>query len=476
MTPMERYSVTTPIYYVNDVPHIGHAYSTFIADTLARYYRRTLGPKQVHFSTGTDENSQKTVEAAQRQQQEIGAYTDALAGTWRTTFEQLGISFDDFIRTTEYRHRVAVEAFLNEMDDNGDIYKGHYEGWYCVGHEAFMKEGELVDGMCPDHNRKAEWLKEENYFFKLSKYQDDLLRWFDEHPDWIVPQKRYNEVKSFVQQGLEDISITRATQRWGIPLPKDPSHVIYVWIDALINYLTTAGYPDPSYTEWWPSVHVIGKDISKFHCVIWPAMLMSAKVALPKQVVINGFFTVDGQKMSKSLGNAVSPLPLVEQYGSDAIRYFLFREIPLGEDGDFSVSKLSARYAADLANGLGNLVSRTTNMLAQYAAGKYERQPMLPEVTREGVALAIAEYRFDDALKAIWQLVDESNKIIDDRAPWKMAKEGSGDVPALLGELANRILDIADLVEPFLPESVLKIRQAFKLPVQKAAPLFPRKI
>lgn len=472
--PMEKFFVTTPIYYVNDVPHIGHAYSTFVADTLARYNRKLLGEKNVWFSTGTDENSQKTVEAAAKKGMDIGKYTDELARTWQLTFEKLGFSFNDFIRTTEPRHKEAVDFFLLKMVDSGDVYKGHYEGWYCVGHEAFMKESELVDGKCPDHNRKAEWLKEENYFFRLSKYQKPLLEFFDAHPQWIVPASRFNEVKSFVKQGLEDISITRQSQKWGIPLPSDPSHVIYVWIDALINYLTTVGYPGEQYKEWWPAVHVIGKDIIKFHCIIWPAMLMSAGVELPQQVAVNGFFTIDGKKISKSLGNAIHPLDLTKQYGNDAVRYFLFREIPFGSDGDFSASKLRDRYTSDLANGLGNLVSRTTNMLEKYADGKFKQERTIGDVETAPIRNAIGQYKFDDALKKIWQLIDDSNALIDTKEPWKMAKGGDTELPSFLNELANRVLDIAELLEPFLPENVVKIRKAFEQPVKKAEPLFPR--
>ncbi|MBI4426722.1 MAG: methionine--tRNA ligase [Candidatus Kerfeldbacteria bacterium] len=472
---MERFSVTTPIYYVNDVPHIGHLYSTLIADVLARYWRQKLGNDQVWFSTGTDENSQKTVEAAQKKGLDPQRYTDQLAGIWQQTFERLGISFNDFIRTTEFRHKEAVQALLVDMDDSGDIYQGHYEGWYCVGHEAFMKESELVDGKCPEHNRNAEWLKEENYFFKLSKYEKDLLHWFEKNPDWVVPPSRYNEVKQFVKQGLEDISITRQSQRWGIPLPKDTSHVIYVWIDALINYLTTVGYPDQRYRQWWPSVHVIGKDITKFHCIIWPAMLMSVGIEPPKQVLVNGFFTVNGQKISKSLGNAIEPLALSKKYGSDAVRYFLLREIPFGSDGDFSEDKLKQRYVSDLANGLGNLVSRVTNMLEQFAHGQFVRSTTNSPQQLSRHQSAIEQYRFDEALGIMWEHLDAANQLIDVKAPWNMAKEGKRDeLNSLLNDLANRVLNIAGLLEPFMPVTAKRIQKAFVEPVKKAEPLFPR--
>ncbi|MEK7637326.1 MAG: methionine--tRNA ligase [Patescibacteria group bacterium] len=463
--------ITTPIYYVNDKPHIGHAYSTIAADVLARYKRQKLGHDRVWFSTGTDENSQKTVEAAAKAGQDIRAYTDALAAIWKSTFEQLGISFNDFIRTTEPRHQAAVVEFLKRVEAAGDVYKGTYEGWYCVGHEAFMKESDLIDGKCPEHNRQAEWLKEENYFFKLSKYQDQLLRWYADKTR-IVPATRYNEVVSFIRQGLEDISITRATQKWGIPLPQDPQQVIYVWVDALINYLTTIGYPKARYKNFWPGVHIIGKDIIKFHCIIWPAMLMSAGLEPPRQVMAHGFFTINGQKISKSLGNAVDPLELTQKYGNDAVRYFLLREIPFGADGDFSEAKLKERYTADLANGLGNLVSRVTNMVEKYAGGKFKRKAA---DTPRGYIEALEHYRFDEALRIVWDMVTAANKAIDDAAPWKMAKEGKDkELRALLGELANNVLDINELLLPFLPDANAKIAQAFIQPVKKAEPLFPR--
>lgn len=471
----KTFSITTPIYYVNDVPHIGHAYTTSAADIAARHFRQKLGAEQVWFSTGVDEHAQKNVEAAAKQGKEVQPYVDELAKIWRRTFEELGIAFNDFIRTTEPRHRLAVEHFLKRIEASGDIYKGKYEGWYCIGHEAFMKASDLVNGKCPEHNRPAEWLVEENYFFRLSKYRDQLLEYFQTHPEFVVPDFRFNEVKQFVKKGLEDISISRQNQKWGIPLPGDPSHVIYVWIDALINYLTTIGYPDDRYKQWWPSVHVIGKDISKFHCIIWPAMLMSAGIALPKQVVINGFLTVHGQRMGKSLGNAVNPLNLTKKYGNDSLRYYLFREITFGADGDFSEARLHERYQADLANGLGNLVSRVTNMLEQYCGGQFTRTQILPSGVLGEYTKALENYRFHDALVAIWSLVDVANKKIDDAAPWKMAKEGKDDeVRALLNELANRVLDLNELLAPFLPGTSEKIAAAFKAPVKKAEPLFPR--
>lgn len=472
---MKTFFVTTPIYYVNDKPHIGHVYSTLAADILSRYYRQKLGATKVWFSTGTDENSQKTVEAAAKAGKDIHAYTDELAAKWKETFKQLGVGFNDFIRTTEPRHRKAVEHLIKLIEKNGDIYKGKYEGWYCVGHEAFLKESDLVDGKCPEHNRKAEWLVEENYFFKLSKYQQPLEDFYAKHPDFVVPDFRFNEVKQFVKQGLEDISISRESQKWGIPLPQDHKHVIYVWFDALINYLTTIGYPDKEYKDWWPGVHIVGKDIIKFHCIIWPAMLLAAGIEPPKQVVANGFFTINGQKISKSLGNAIDPFDLTKKYGEDGLRYFLFREIPFGQDGDFSEEKLAARYSGDLANGLGNLVSRVTNMLEKYANGEYTRRASLNDTQLDRWQKAIESYRFDEALAVVWEHINAANKLIDEKAPWTMAKAGQVDeLVVLLEDLANRVLNICAMLEPLLPETASKINAAFQQPVKKAEPLFPR--
>ena len=355
---MKRFYITTPIYYVNDKPHVGHAYSTIIADTLARYHR-ALGD-EVTFLTGTDENSQKTVDAAQKNGEDIISYTDRLAGVWKSVWQALNISNTDFIRTTEARHKKIVEEFWKRLWDNGDIYKGRYEGLYCKGHEAFMKESDLVNGLCPDHKIKPEHFAEDNYFFKLKRYEKDLLAFYEKNPNFVIPENRYNEVKNFVREGLEDLSISRQAQKWGIPVPNDPSQVVYVWFDALINYVSAIGI------EQWEQhpadVHVIGKDITRFHAIIWPAMLMSAKLPLPKQVAANGFFTVNGVKISKSLGNAIDPIDLAEKYGAEALRYFLLREIPYGEDGDFSEEKLKERYNADLANGIGNLAARVMKL------------------------------------------------------------------------------------------------------------------
>jgi methionyl-tRNA synthetase len=364
----DNFFVTTPIYYINDRPHIGHAYTTIIADVVARY-ARSKGNK-VLFLTGTDENASKTVEAAiksrgknkldELQRQDIVDYTDYMAKKWQAVWRSLNISYDDFIRTTEKRHVDTVEKFLKKVYDRGDIYKGQYKGLYCVGHEAFLTESDLIEGFCPDHKTKPEVVEEENYFFRLSKYQNRLLKYLKEHPDWIRPPERRHEIQEFIRKGLTDISISRPNKGWGIPLPIDQSQIIWVWFDALVNYLTAG-------ENWWPAdIHIVGKDIVRFHTITWGAMLLSAGYELPKTVFGHGFFTVDGQKISKSLGNAIDPMKIIDRFGADALRYFLLREIPSGQDGDFSWDRLRERYNADLADNLGNLVQRTIVMAKKY--------------------------------------------------------------------------------------------------------------
>jgi methionyl-tRNA synthetase len=353
-----KFYITTPIYYINGQPHIGSAYTTIVADVLARW--REQRGEHVVFTTGTDEYSQKTVEAAKKLGEEVGPYTDRMAKIWIDAWAKLGISNTDFIRTTEERHIETVKDMWGRMDAAGDIYKGRYEGLYCKGHEAFMTEDELVDGLCPEHKTKPELVSEENYYFRLSKYQQPLLDLYETQPEFVAPAHRFNEIKSFVENGLEDISFSREKKSWGIPVPNDPEQVIYVWADALINYITAVG------VEGWEDhpadIHAVGKDILRFHAVIWPAMLLSAGLPLPGQIIANGFLTVDGTKISKSLGNAIDPFDLVARYGIDGLRYFLLREIPYGSDGDFTEEKMKERYNADLANGLGNFAARVLTL------------------------------------------------------------------------------------------------------------------
>ena len=412
-TPKNKYYVTAPIYYINDVPHIGHAYSTIAADTLARYWRSKIGDENVLFVTGTDENSQKTINAAEVAGVTNQEYTDQTAQKWQAVFNTLGISYNRFIRTTDQDHTKTVQDILQKVYDKGDIYKGVYEGLYCVGHEAFMKEEDLVDGLCPDHKKAPEHIKEENWFFKLSNYQDQLLEYIEQNPEFIQPKSRRNEVVSFIKtNGLEDFSISRESQTWGIRLPFDDSQVAYVWFDALLNYVTAAGYGTEEFSKWWPAdLHIVGKDIIKFHCIYWPAMLWSAGLELPHQIFAHGFFTIDGTKISKSLGNAIDPVELVEKYGNDALRYFLLREIPFGSDGDFSQARFDVLYNSELANTLGNLVSRTAAMLTKYNDGKYD------ESLKSAKEFDLEDYmyrcHFDKYLETVFDRLTELNGAIE---------------------------------------------------------------
>ena len=490
-----KFYITSPIYYVNDKPHVGHAYSTIIADTLARYHR-ALGD-EVIFLTGTDENSQKTVDAAQKASEDIVSYTDRLAAIWKSVWKALNISNTDFIRTTELRHRKIVEEFWIRIWDKGDIYKGKYEGLYCKGHEAFIKASDLVDGLCPDHKTKPEHLVEENYFFKLKKYEKDLLAFYEKNPNFVVPENRYNEVKAFVREGLEDLSISRQVQKWGIPVPSDPGHVVYVWFDALINYVSAIG------TEKWQGhpadVHVIGKDIVRFHAIIWPAMLMSAGFSLPKQIAANGFFTVNGVKISKSLGNAIDPIGLVEKYGTDALRYFLLREIPYGEDGDFSEEKLKERYNADLANGLGNLVSRVMKMAVTndvrlesgdfYSFKEWAKKDFFAKQFTE----ALEKFQLSRAVELLFAIprdyspafvqyyatgddstmsVSATNLLIQEEEPFK-EKDPEKRKEKIRNELL-KLQKLAILLEPILPNTSLKITTLLRNNSEPKTPIFPR--
>lgn len=463
----KKFFVTTPIYYVNDVPHIGHAYASFAADILARYHR-SLGNK-TFFLTGVDENSQKTVLAAEKARRDTAEYTKELSDIWRETWVKLGISNDDFIRTTEERHRKVVVDFFNKILETGDIYKGKYEGLYCVGHEAFLKPSDLDEsGFCPDHKTKPQELVEENYFFKLSKYQDQLLEFYKANPKFIEPAERFHEISNFVNSGLEDISVTRQNQKWGIPAPNDPEQVIYVWFDALLNYLSA----DPS--KWPADLHIIGKDILRFHAVIWPAMLLSAGYPLPKKLFAHGFFTVNGEKISKSLGNSIDPVKIAEDYGSDSLRYFLFHEFPFGNDGDFSFDRLKEVYNSDLANGLGNLVAR----IAKLAESLH-----LPGVTTHQKPLLDSTFRvhldkleFLEALNYIWAKIRAVDKSIETNKPWELLKTDPEKASRQVENLVRQVIEIEELLRPFLPETAEKIAKQFSAAELKSeAPLFPRK-
>jgi methionyl-tRNA synthetase len=472
----EKFYVTTPIYYINDKPHIGHALTTIVADVLARW-RRGQGD-DVLFLTGTDENSEKTVDAAKKSGEEIVAYTDRLAAVWESTWAKLGISNTDFIRTTETRHINTVRDLWGRIDAAGDIYKGTYEGLYCKGCEEFKKEDELVDGLCPEHNVAPELVSEDNYFFRLSKYEKPLADFYAAHPDFVMPGNRFEEVKSFVEHGLEDISISRESREWGIPVPNDETQKIYVWFEALMNYVSAVG------ADWWEShpsdIHAVGKNILRFHAVIWPAMLLSAGLPLPGQVIANGFLTIGGTKISKSLGNGVNPLDLTAKYGVDALRYFLLREVPFGEDGDFSEAKMKDRYNSDLANGLGNFAARVLTLAEKEEFGAVKLDPAFEaeiSVARRTAFAKMNEFKFHESLMAIWALIAFGDHYVNEEKLWAIA-----DADIRKAKLGNALLlleAIATALVPFLPEASHKILVAIEhdgdaIKAKKIEVLFPR--
>ncbi len=472
-----EFYITTPIYYVNGKPHIGHAYSTIVADTLARW--REARGERVIFSTGVDENAQKTVDAANKSGEDVRAYVDRLAETWESAWRTLGIANTDFIRTTEERHLETVRDIWGRMVAAGDIYRGQYQGLYCRGHEAFMKEDELTpEGLCPEHKTKPELVTEENYFFRLSNYQERLLDFYEAHGEFVAPAHRFNEVRAFVERGLEDISFSREKKEWGIPVPDDPGQVIYVWADALVNYISVVG------VEGWEAhpadIHVMAKDILKFHAVIWPAMLMSAGLPLPGQVAATGFLTIDGTKMSKSLGNVVDPLDLAARYGNDALRYFLLREVSFGDDGDFSEAKMRERYNADLANGLGNFAARVLTLAerTEVRFGKLDGgfETMIAD-TKRTVAEKLGAFRFSEALAAIWAALAFGDRFVNEKKVWEI-KDEAARAKALF-DLVSLLDNVAAMLAPFMPETSRRIAGAIVwegdvLTVRKPEILFPR--
>lgn len=462
----ERFYVTTPIYYPSDHLHIGHAYTTTVADSLARWHR--FAGREVYFVTGSDEHGQKIQRAAVAKGVTPQAYVDEIVASFMGLWEKMNIKYDDFVRTTDPRHHKAVQAVFQKIYDQGDIYKSTYEGWYCTPCETFWVENRLEDGNCPDCKRPVELVEEESYFFRLSKYAPHLLEYIEAHPELIQPETRRNEMVNFIKVGLEDLCVSRTTFDWGIPVPFDDKHVVYVWFDALANYLTALGYPDNDemMNTWWPAdLHLVGKEIMRFHTIIWPIMLMALDLPLPKSVFGHGWLLFDSDKMSKSKGNVVDPLVLIEEFGVDPIRYFLMREVSFGQDGNFSRKALIERTNADLANDLGNLLNRTLSMLNRYFNGVVPEpatnatdvdQDLIDYANSLGgvVDTCLKEFKLNEALIKIWQLVGKANKYVDERAPWNLAKlEDTNELRSVMYNLVETLRIVALLIKPFLPET-----------------------
>ena len=490
-----RYYVTTPIYYVNDVPHIGHAYTTLACDALARFMR--LDGYDVMFLTGTDEHGQKVEKSAQEAGIDPKAFTDKVSQNFRDLTGAWNFSNDDFIRTTEARHIRSCQAIWTKLVAAGEIYLGSYAGWYAVRDEAFYGENELQDG--PNGNKIApsgaevEWVEEPSYFFKLSEWQDRLLEFYEANPDFILPESRRNEVISFVRGGLRDLSVSRTTFKWGVPVPDDPDHIMYVWLDALTNYITAAGYPDTksdTFQSYWPAdLHMVGKDILRFHAVYWPAFLMGAGIDPPRRVYAHGWWTNEGEKMSKSLGNVIDPNELVAKYGLDQVRYFLLREVPFGNDGDFSHRAMIGRMTNDLANDFGNLAQRSLSMIAKNCDGQLP-DPGAPTVADRAL-LDLAEglldrlrgaYRvqaFNKALEATWEVIGAANRYIDEQAPWALRKTDPARMGAVLYTVAETVRRLAILSQPVMPDSMGSMLDQLGVPEDArgftalAAPLVP---
>ncbi len=465
---MKNFYITTPIYYVNDVPHIGHAYTTVAADVIARFKR--LDGYNAKFMTGTDEHGQKVEKAALKAGMDPQEFTDKVSSRFREVFDLLNINYDDFIRTTEQRHKKAATALWNKLEEKGAIYLDKYSGWYSVRDEAFYNEDELVEGKAPT-GAEVEWVSEESYFFKLSDYQDKLLELYEKQPEFVSPSFRRNEIVSFVKSGLRDLSVSRTTFKWGIPIPGNDKHIMYVWLDALTNYLSVVGYPDvecADFKAFWPAdLHIVGKDITRFHAIYWPAFLMAADIDLPKRIVSHGWWLIEGEKMSKSLGNVISPIDLVNEFGVDATRYYLMREIPFGNDGNFTRDSFIKRINSELANNVGNLVQRTLSMIYKHCDGKipqtsekmYDQEELLQfaESLIIKIRTQIDQQLIHIVIEDIIDLSNRANTYIDQQAPWTLKKTDEAKMKSVLYVLAETIRYIAILLQPFVPESAAKI-------------------
>jgi methionyl-tRNA synthetase len=465
---VKNFYVTTPIYYVNDIPHIGSVYTTLAADVIARFKR--LDGYNVKFVTGTDEHGQKVEKAALKAGMDPQTFTDKVSLRFRETFNLMNISYDDFIRTTEVRHKEAATALWFNLLKNGQIYLDKYSGWYSVRDEAFYNEDELVEGKAPTGS-EVEWISEESYFFRLSDYQDKLLELYEKQPDFISPSFRKNEVINFVKSGLRDLSISRTTFKWGIPIPGNNQHIMYVWLDALTNYLSVIGYPDTEcvdFKTFWPAdLHIVGKDITRFHAIYWPAFLMAAKIDLPKRIVSHGWWLIEGEKMSKSLGNVINPLDLINEFGVDATRYYLMREISFGNDGNFTRHSFIKRINSELANNIGNLVQRTLSMIWKNCHNKipqpyesiYDQEELLQfaEQLIVRIRTQIDQQLIHAVIEDIIDLANRANTYIDYQSPWALKKTDDIKMKSVLYVLAETIRYIAILLQPFVQDSAEKI-------------------
>ncbi|MBU2487510.1 MAG: methionine--tRNA ligase [Alphaproteobacteria bacterium] len=477
----DRFYITTPIFYPNGVPHIGHAYTAIATDVMARFQR--LDGKDVFFLSGTDEHGQKMQQTAEKEGIKPIELADRNSAVFRDMMTKLNCSNDDFIRTTEERHKRSVQELWKRMEANGDIYLGNYGGWYSVRQEAYFDEAETTlgeDGVRREPlGSPVEWVEEESYYFRLSAYGDKLLELYESNPDFVAPTERRNEVASFVKSGLRDLSVSRTTFDWGVPVPGNDKHVMYVWVDALTNYITAAGFPDESGDKWnyWPAIHMIGKDIVRFHAVYWPAFLMSAGLELPAKVFAHGFLLVKGEKMSKSIGNVVDPFALIEAYGLDQVRYFFMREVPFGQDGSYSPESIATRINSDLANGIGNLASRSLSMINKNCDGK---MPACGRLTDDDKALLdtidkvieraraeMADFQIHKALAAIIDVVADSDRYFASQEPWALKKTDPARMETVLYVTAETVRQISILLQPFMPESAGKLLDLLGVPADR---------
>ncbi len=496
MTKKNIVYITTPIYYVNDSPHIGHAYTTIAADVLTRFHK--LHGREVFFLTGTDEHGAKVAESAEKAGKKPKAFVDEVSGLFRASFQELNIQFDKFIRTTDEEHERQVLVFMEKLKANGSLYEDEYEGLYCTGCEEFKTEKELVGGNCPVHLNPVEHIKEKNWFFRLTQYLPKVRKLIESGKLEIVPHTRKEEVLGLFKQDLADFSVSRSTVKWGIPFPGDEKQTIYVWVEALQNYITAIGYVDDrsTFKKYWPhATHFIGKDILKFHAVYWPAMLLAAGEVPPRRIIVNGYFQLNGQKMSKSLGNVIAPHDLVQQYGVDATRYLLMSQFPFGEDGNIQADRFTEQYNADLANGLGNLASRVLAMVTKFSGGEmpvYDKKSLAltprSETAHKQYEQQIENGEFYESLKTIWSVIADANVFVQQQQPWELAKKDEKTVHQVLADLVLTLVRITHMVAPFVPDTAGKLRAAlllenfglesFIIPAGRAflplAALFPR--